>query len=78
MVSDHPGGSAAKEGQANMEKLEKILVRIEEIPVRMEKISVYSWQDWSCSLETVPRGLSLGHMRYVACSTEDSRIGRIV
>jgi hypothetical protein len=45
-------------GQANMEKMEKILVRMEKFPFRVEEIMEYSWQDWSCYLEAVTRGLS--------------------
>ncbi len=42
-----------------MEKMEKLLVRMEKFPVRVEKVIVYSssWQDWSCYLEAVTRGL---------------------
>jgi hypothetical protein len=73
-------------GPAKMEKMEKIIVRMEKIIVRMEKIIVrmekilvkveknilYSWQDWSCYLETLTRGLSSGHkeraLRCLFCS----------
>ncbi len=62
-------------GTAKMEKMEKIVVRMEKIIVGMEKtvvrmekflvkvgkFIVYSWQDWSCYLEAVTRGLSSGH-----------------
>jgi hypothetical protein len=50
-----------KTGRVKKEKMEKILVRREKIHVKMEKIIVYSWQDWSCYLEAVSRGLSSGH-----------------
>ncbi len=39
----------------------KILVRMEKFLVKVEKNIVYSWQDWSCYLEAVIRGLSSGH-----------------
>ena len=83
MVPEHPGGRAAatgpQAGPAEMEKMEKIIVRMEKIIVRMEKILVkvekvivYSWQDWSCYLEAVTRGLSSGHkeraLRCLFCS----------
>ncbi len=50
-----------KAGQAKMEKTEKFLVKMEKFPVKMEKNVVYSWQDWSCYLEAVLRGISSGH-----------------
>jgi hypothetical protein len=34
-----------KPGQVKTEKMEKFHVRMENIPVRVEKINVYSWQD---------------------------------
>jgi hypothetical protein len=66
---DHPGGSALilqpKADQAKMEKMENFL--LEKFPVRVEKIIVYSWQDWSCYLEAVTRGLSSGHKERALC-----------
>jgi hypothetical protein len=63
-----------KLGRVKKEKMEKILVRMEKILDRMEKIHVkvekiieYSWQDWSCYLEAVTRGLSSGHKERALC-----------
>jgi hypothetical protein len=79
VVPEHPGGRAAATGPhaetAKMEKIrKKIVVRMEKIIDRMEKIGVmgkflvivekiivYFWQDWSCYLEAVTRGLWSGH-----------------
>jgi hypothetical protein len=41
--------------------MEEILVRMETFLVKVKKVIVYSWQDWSCYLEAVTRGLSSGH-----------------
>jgi hypothetical protein len=62
-------GTAKMENMENivvrMEKkkirMEKIVVRMEKSLVKVENIIVYYWQDWSCYLEAVTRGLSSGH-----------------
>jgi hypothetical protein len=43
-----------------IDRMDKILVRMEKFLVKVEKNIVYSWQDWSCYLEAVSRGLSSG------------------
>jgi hypothetical protein len=44
-----------------IDRVEKIVVRMQKFLVKVEKIIVYFWQDWSCYLEAVTRGLSSGH-----------------
>jgi hypothetical protein len=65
MVPEHPGGRAATTGPlagtAKMEKVEKIVVRMEKFLVKVEKIILYFWQDWSCYLDAVTCGLWSGH-----------------
>ncbi len=72
MVPEHPSGTAATAAENRSgekgENGEKILVRMEiffdrmeKIYVKVEKIIVYSWQDWSCYFEAVTSGLSSGH-----------------
>ncbi len=65
MVPEHPGGRAAttgpQAGTAKMEKMEKTFVRMEKFLSKVEKIIVYFWQDWTCYLEAVTRGLWSRH-----------------
>jgi hypothetical protein len=63
-----PGPAKMEKMEKNVLRMEEIIVRMEEILIRMdnvfvkvEEILVYSWQDWSCYLEAVSRGLSSGH-----------------
>ncbi len=42
-------------------RMEKIIARMEKFVVKMDNYFVCAWQIWSCYLEAVTRGLSLGH-----------------
>ncbi len=59
----------------------KIVVRMEKFLVKVEKNIVFFWQDWSCYLEAVTRGLWSGHkpvtrnVHYVACSASKCDFG---
>ncbi len=79
VVLEHPGGRAAATGpqagtakmekmekivvrmEKNIDRMEKIVVRMEKFLVKVEKIMVYFWQDWNCYLKAVTCGLWSGH-----------------